>query len=135
MSTDTTISPLIRGGSPTVFVSSLDTAVRFYTETLGLGLQYRAGEHFAMIDAGSGTTIGLHPPGKLAPPPGTRGCIQIGLNVGQPIEQVVESLQARGVEFQEHEGRVVINDGGAVKLAFFHDPDGTELYLCEVTAG
>ena len=63
--TPTDSKTLIRGGSPTVFVSDLDTAVRFYTETLGLGLQYRAGEHFAMIDAGSGLTIGLHPPGRL----------------------------------------------------------------------
>jgi hypothetical protein len=28
------------------------------------------------------------------------------------------------------DGAVV--DDGAVKLAFFHDPDGNELYLCEV---
>ena len=133
MSTDTATESkaLIRGVSPTVFVSDLETAVQFYTKTLGLGLQFRAGDHFAMIDAGAGTTIGLHPPAPLASAPGTAGCIQIGLNVTDPIDEVVETLQSRGIVFQEHEGGVVIDDG-AVKLAFFRDPDGTELYLCEV---
>jgi hypothetical protein len=87
-----------------------------------------------MIDAGSGFLIGLHPPGRLAPAPGTAGSVQIGLNVTAPIEEVVETLRARGVVFDEHEGSAVIDDG-PVKLAFFHDQDGTELYLCEVQAG
>ena len=136
MSTDTATGSkaLIRGSSPTVFVSDLEKAVQFYTKTLGLSLQFQAGEHFAIIDTGSGT-IGLHPPGDNVAAPGTRGCIQIGLDVAQPIDEVVEQLRARGVAFQEHEGRVVVNDGGAVKLAFFHDQDGTELYLCEVQTG
>ncbi len=132
--TTTKSTALISGASATVFVSDLDTAVEFYTKTLGLGLQYRAGPHFAMIDAGAGTTIGLHPPGKLAAAPGTAGCIQIGLGVTEPIEQVVQTLQSRGIVFAEHEGGVVIDDG-PVKLAFFRDPDGTELYLCEVMKG
>lgn len=132
--TATDSKSLISGSSPTVFVSDLDRAVEFYTKTLGLGLQYRAGEHFAMIDAGGGSTIGLHPPGRLTAAPGAAGCIQIGLNVTDPIAEVVDALRERGVVFQEHEDRVVIDDG-AVKLAFFSDPDGTELYLCEVQAG
>lgn len=133
MSGDSTSGPgaMITGGSPTVFVSDLDRAVDFYTNVLGLGLQYRAGEHFAMIDAGGGLSIGLHPPGRRSPSPGTAGCIQLGLSVGGPIETVVKTLQARGVTFKEHDGSAIVDDG-AVKLAFFGDPDGTELYLCEV---
>jgi catechol 2,3-dioxygenase-like lactoylglutathione lyase family enzyme len=134
INTATDSKALIRGGSPTVFVSNLDTSVEFYTKALGLRLQFRAGDHFAMIDAGGGTTIGLHPPGRLTPAPGTVGCIQIGLNVTEPIAEVVETLRSRGVVFQEHDGRVVIDDS-AVKLAFFNDPDGTELYLCEEPTG
>jgi catechol 2,3-dioxygenase-like lactoylglutathione lyase family enzyme len=121
---------LIRGGSPTVFVADLDRAIRFYTQVLGLGLHYRAGEHFAMIDAGAGLSIGLHPGGEGPPVPGTPGCIQIGLNVTGPNEDVVETLRVRGVTFVPRKGRVITDDG-SVKLAFFHDPDGTELYLCE----
>jgi catechol 2,3-dioxygenase-like lactoylglutathione lyase family enzyme len=134
MATDTRTAakPGIAGGSPTVFVSDLDRAVEFYTNTLGLSLRYRAGEHFAMIDAGRGFMIGLHPPGERTPAGGTSGNIQIGLTVDEPIEQVVRSLQARGVRFEQRDGGTVVNDDGSVKLAFFHDPDGTELYLCEV---
>ena len=132
MSTETATQPLISGGSPTVFVTDMDRAVQFYTETLGLALKFRADDHFAMIDAGQGFIIGLHPPGKKAGAPGTSGSIQVGLNVTQPIEKVVEALQARGLTFDESGGSAVVDDG-AVKLAFFGDPDGNALYLCQVT--
>lgn len=124
---------LISGGSSTIFVSDLDRAVRFYTETLGLKLLYQAGEHFAMIDAGGGCLLGLHPPGKHTPPPGAAGGIQVGLNVAQPIEQVAVALEKRGVRFEVRDGRTIIDDS-QVKLAFFPDPDGNALYLCEVVA-
>lgn len=126
-STQTLAAPLIAGGSPTVFITDMDRAVRFYNQTLGLKIAYRAGDHFCMIDAGHDFMIGLHPPGKNAPPPGTSGATQIGLNVAQPIEQVVAELRSRGVNFH---GPVI--DDKAVKLAFFNDPDGNVLYLCEV---
>jgi catechol 2,3-dioxygenase-like lactoylglutathione lyase family enzyme len=119
---------LVNGGLPTVFVTDLDRAVRFYTVTLGMGLLHQAGQEFAMINAGGGMQIGLHPATAKAPKPGTHGSISIGLNVTRPIEQVVAALQQRGVSF---EGPIV--DDGAVKLAFFGDPDGNALYLCETT--
>ena len=130
MTPQTATQSLISGGSPTIFVTDMDRAVRFYTETLGLGLKFRAGDHFAMIDAGQGFTLGLHPPGKNAGSPGTSGSIQVGLNVAQPIEQVVETLQSRGVKFDEIGDGPIVDDG-AVKLAFFGDPDGNALYLCQ----
>jgi catechol 2,3-dioxygenase-like lactoylglutathione lyase family enzyme len=120
-------APLISGGSPTVFVTNLDRAVRFFNETLGLKIAYRADDHFCMIDAGEGCLIGLHPPGPNTPKPGSNGGTQIGLTVGQPIESVVKTLTSRGVKFT---GPVI--DDKAVKLAFFTDPDGNVLYLCEV---
>ena len=122
-----TAQRLIEGGGPTIYVSDLERAVRFYTQTLGLGLLYRAGDHFAMVDAGGGLNIGLHPSGPKSPKPGARGSISVGFNVVAPIDQVVESLMARGVQF-----RGPIQDDTAVRLAFFGDPDGNDLYLCEV---
>ncbi len=117
---------LIEGGSPTIYVSDLERAVRFYTQTLGLGLLYRAGEHFAMVDAGGGLQIGLHPAGPQSPKPGARGSISVGFTVTEPIEQVVETLRARGVQF-----RGPVRDDTAVRLAFFGDPDGNDLYLLQ----
>jgi len=124
---------LIEGASPTVFITDMNRAVRFYTETLGLTLLYRAGDHFAMIDAGGGCHIGLHPPGRRTPTPGAPGGIQIGLTPTRSIEEVVRELEHRGVRFRtDEQGRTVIDDS-AVKLAFFADPDGNVLYLCEIT--
>ena len=50
---------LIKSGVATIFVSDMDRAVRFYTETLGLKMEYRAGDHWAQIDAGNGFKLGL----------------------------------------------------------------------------
>ena len=58
---------MIRGAPPTVFVSDMDRAVAFDTESLVLALAFRAGEHWAKIDAGNGTEIGLHPRTDRAP--------------------------------------------------------------------
>jgi catechol 2,3-dioxygenase-like lactoylglutathione lyase family enzyme len=117
---------LIRGASPTVYVSDLETSVTFYTETLGLKLMYQAPGEFAMIDAGDGTSIGLHPRSDRSPEPGPGASIQIGLGVCRPIQEVVDTLQARGVKFRGP----VVNDA-PVKIAPFGDPDGNDLYLCE----
>ena len=127
MTMPTASTSMIAGGNATVFVSDMERAVRFYNQTLGLKIVYRAAEHFCMIDAGAGFLIGLHPPARNASAPGTSGSIQIGLDVSQPIEEVMNTLRTRGVIFHGP----AINDG-AVKLAFFTDPDGNELYLCEV---
>ena len=116
---------MISGGNATVFVSDLEKSVGFYRDTLGLKVKVHAPGHFAMIDAGGGFLIGLHPAGK-GPTPGTRGCVEIGLLVTQPIEEVVEQLKAKGVTFTSE-----VTQDGPVKLAGFSDPDGTALYLCE----
>lgn len=116
---------MIAGGNVTLFAADMDRAVRFYTETLGLALRFRAGDHWAEIDAGGGFTIGLHP--KDAANPAVPGSIQIGLNLDVPIGEAVEQLASRGVSFIGP-----VKDDGAVSLAFFKDPDGHVLYLCEV---
>ena len=43
---------IISGGMPTIFVSNMDAAVRFYTEALGLKLLARYGDHWVSIDCG-----------------------------------------------------------------------------------
>lgn len=121
---------VIEGGTPTVYVSDMDRAVAFYTETLGLKLAARFGDEYASVDAGKGFFIGLHPSGPRSPKPGTPGSIQVTLGVCGPIEEVVAELTQRGVIFSGP----IINDD-PVKLAFFTDPDGNEFYLCEYKAG
>jgi len=84
MSAQTSTRAMIKGGSPTIFITDMARAVPLDTKTLGLRLQYRAGDHFAMIHVGDGLSLGLHPPSKRAPAPapGTPGSIQDGLTSG-----------------------------------------------------
>lgn len=124
----------IAGGCATVFVTNVTDSVQFYTRQLGMSLLYQAGEEFAMLDAGAGFLIGLHPPSENAGQPGTNGAIHIGLKVTRPIETVVEELQAAGVNFDIRQGMTsVVLDDGPVLLAFFTDPDGNPFYLFEYT--
>ena len=54
--------------------------------------------------------------------------------MGVPIEQAVETLKQRDVVFSTEKGGEIVDDG-TVKLAFFPDADGNDLYLCEIKAG
>jgi predicted enzyme related to lactoylglutathione lyase len=117
----------VKGGVATIFVTDMDRAVRFYTEALGLNLAFRAGDHWASIDAGEGFMLGLHPVSKDSPPAGVNGGVQIGFNVTRQLEQVMRELESRGVSFPDG----IYNDGGNIRLAFFSDPEGNRHYLCE----
>ncbi len=118
---------MIDGGIATVFVTDMDRAVTFYTDTLGLKLRTRAGDHWAEVEAKRDLVIGLHPASPDGPRPGTAGAVQIGLQVNEPLEDVVGELTRRGVAFT---GPII--DDKNVRLAFFADPDGNVHYLCEV---
>jgi catechol 2,3-dioxygenase-like lactoylglutathione lyase family enzyme len=123
---------MIAGGNATLLVADLDRAVRFYVETLGFKLRVRHGppRDWAEVDAGGGLVLGLHPapeaPERGGPRPGVRGSISIGLEVNQPIDEVVQVLSNRGVVFQGP-----VRQDGPVKRASFADPDGNALYLAE----
>ena len=119
---------MIEGGTPTIYVSDMDRAVQFYTEVLGLRLISRHGDEWASVDAGKGLTLGLHPAAKRMGAPGTLGSINVGLNVTESIDEVVRTLESRGVTF---DGPIKGDANGSIRLAFFGDPDGNSLYLCE----
>ncbi len=117
---------MIKGGNATIYVTDLEAAVQFYTETLGLALNYKT-EGWASVSAGPGLTLGLHPANhERAPTPGSRGAISVGFAITEPIDNVIASLKEKGVKFR---GPKVDND--RIKLAFFGDPDGNALYICE----
>jgi catechol 2,3-dioxygenase-like lactoylglutathione lyase family enzyme len=118
---------MFSGGNVTVYVSNMDRAVRFYSETLGLKLAYRFGDHWASIEAGTGLTIGLHP-ASSANTAGRKGSMAIGLQLKGSIRDAVSALQAKGVRFQGD----VVNEGKAGSFIGFEDPDGNQLYLAEI---
>ena len=120
---------MISGGNATIFVSSMDNAVRFYTEVLGLRLAERYGDHWATVDAGRGFIIGLHPASPKYPAPGTKGGMMLGLEVDNPLEAVVQGLKDKGVRFT---GDIIRDQAGA--FANLEDPDGTPIYLWEMVS-
>jgi catechol 2,3-dioxygenase-like lactoylglutathione lyase family enzyme len=77
------------------------------------------------VDAGGGFVLGLHR-AHAHGGSGARGGCGVAFELNQPIDEVVAVLANRGVKF---EGSVV--EDGAVKRAFFADPDGNALHLVE----
>jgi catechol 2,3-dioxygenase-like lactoylglutathione lyase family enzyme len=122
---------MISGGNITVMVSNMDASVRFYTEVLGMKLTDRFGDHWATVNAGKGLIIGLHPASPKYPAPGTKGGMLIGLEIDEPIQQIVDRLRGKGVHFLGP----IVNDGGAGSFADFEDPDGNWIYLWETNRG
>jgi len=117
---------MISGGNATVFVSNMDTSVRFYTEVLGLRLSNRFGDSWATVEAGKGLTIGLHPPSPRYPAPGTRGSMMLGLEIDEPIDGMVARLGEKGVRIK---GSIIRDEPG--NFVHLEDPDGNEIYLWE----
>ena len=118
---------MISGGNATVFVSNMDRAVQFYTETLGLKLTNRFGNDWVTVEAGKGLTIGLHPSSPKYPAPGTKGATMIGLEIDEPIDGVVARLSKKGVQLKSS---IVRSESG--NFAHLEDPDGNEIFLWEV---
>src|SRR3954466_9777241 len=114
---------MFSSGNITLYVSNMDRAVRFYTETLGLRLAYRFSDHWASVEAGKGLTIGLHP-ASAEMPAGRKGSMAIGLELSGDIHEAVRALETKGVRFHG-----IVNEGKAGSFAGFEDPDGNQLYL------
>jgi len=117
---------MFSGGNVTVYVSNMDRAVKFYSETLGLKLAYRFGDHWASVEAGQGLTIGLHPASAQSPA-GRKGSMTIGLELSGSIHDAVKALEAKGVRFHGPVG-----EDKAGKFVSFEDPDGNVLYLAQL---
>jgi catechol 2,3-dioxygenase-like lactoylglutathione lyase family enzyme len=111
------------GGHAIVYVSNMDAGVRFYSETLGLPLTNRYGDHFATVEAGD-LVLAIHPKTPHTPDPGKRGSVMLGLQVDEPMERVVSRLTERGVRMT---GESAVPDAGA--RVEFEDEDGNPIYM------
>ena len=116
---------MINGGNATIYVTDMDRSVKFFTDALGLKLDYQAGPEWAQINAGKGLVLGLHGVSHGAKA-GQEGSTVVGFDVDEPIEKVYDALVQRGVKFDSPPV-----DTGHVKLANFRDPDGNPFYLAE----
>lgn len=120
---------MITGGMVTLYVSDVDRAVTFYTETLGLELAHRSGASWAVVRAPDGFSVGLHATMEEASA-GAAGSTTLGFRVEGALEEVVDELASRGVNFVGE-----ITEETAVPLAYFEDPDGNQMYLVEQRGG
>jgi catechol 2,3-dioxygenase-like lactoylglutathione lyase family enzyme len=123
-------SPTLSSGHATVFVSNMDTSVKFYRDVLGLKLTNRFDNHWATLEAGRKLVVGLHPESPRHPKPGTKGATMLGLEVDEPIERVVSRLAAMGVKLQG--GIVRSEQRSSVQIL---DIDGNVIELNEAETG
>ncbi len=119
-------------------VSDLDKARSFYSDTLGLELADEiAGEDLHYRCAG-GTWLEIYRTRSGV------GCghTEAGFQV-TGIEELVDGLQARGVEFRDYDlgdglatvdGILTLSGGGGEKAAWFTDPEGNVIGLFETPA-
>jgi predicted enzyme related to lactoylglutathione lyase len=99
-----------------LYVSDFERAVRFYTETLGLALNYKE-EGWASFKT-EGTEIDLHGGRKEKAEPHAPN---IGFRV-ERLDAATAALKARGVKVGK-----IFSPCGGLRCANFADPDGNVL--------
>jgi predicted enzyme related to lactoylglutathione lyase len=102
----------------------LDAAIAFYTEVVGLTLARRAGDEWAVFDAGP-IRLALHGSDRSQPGGGT-AVFRV-----DDLDRARWTLERRGATFDEHVGEVE----GFARFATFRDPDGNAVQIIEYSAG
>ena len=125
---------LLSGGHAIVYVSDMDAAIRFYTDTLGLRLTNRFENHFATAEVGRSLVLGIHPRTPRTPIPGTRGSVTLSLIVDEPIDTVLSRLAKRGVRATGPAEPGTPSPRSEGRSADIEDPDGNLITLWEAKA-
>jgi catechol 2,3-dioxygenase-like lactoylglutathione lyase family enzyme len=117
---------------PTIAVSDLDRARKFYEETLGLKTKDERADGVT-YETGAGTWFLVYP-SQFA---GTNKSTYMSFEVDD-VEAAVKDLRDRGVTFEEYDfpGLKTVNgiaEIGGVKGAWFKDLDGNILAIGQTT--
>ncbi|MDQ3966891.1 MAG: VOC family protein [Thermoproteota archaeon] len=112
-----------------IAVKNLETAKKFYEETLGLTQIGAEGQEVIVFRSGS-STIYVYK-SQYA---GTNQATALTWVVGKDIEGVVRELKDKGVTFEHYDMPDVTREGdihvaGNMKVAWFKDPDGNILNI------
>ena len=110
-----------------IAVKNLETAKKFYEETLGLTQIGAEGQEVIVFRSGS-SKIYVYK-SQYA---GTNQATAVTWVVGKDIESVVRELKTKGVAFEHYDMPDVIIEGDIhvadnMKVAWFKDPDGNIL--------
>jgi catechol 2,3-dioxygenase-like lactoylglutathione lyase family enzyme len=109
----------IKDSNVTIMVKNMDKSIDFY-QKIGLKLQQRWGDNYAMI-SGGGVTLGIHPGGDKKSSSGT---VSIGFMI-KDIKKAAALLEKNKIKFKAQQ------DGKSGSYIHFSDPDKTALYFVE----
>ena len=121
-----------RNSSAIVAVSDIDRARAFYQDTLGLVPEQEMEEEGVLAFRTGGTRLTVYRSDYA----GTNKANAVTWDMKGDLVDVVNGLKGRGVVFERYdlpgmEWRDGWHEAGAVKLAWFKDPDGNILHLTE----
>ena len=114
----------------TVAVKDLETAKRFYEDKLGL--KPAGAEQMGVITYKTGGSSLVVYTSQFA---GTNEATSVTWGVGGDFDEIMRSLQSKGVSFEHYDGLPEVTREGDVhragdfKLAWFKDPDGNIHHL------
>lgn len=120
-----------KDATATVAVKDIETAKRFYEDKLGLK-PVEAGDEPGVATYKTGGSSLLVYASQFA---GTNQATSVTWGVGGDFDDILRSLQSKGVSFEHYDGLPgVTRDGdvhraGDAKLAWFKDPDGNIHHL------
>ncbi|TMH10786.1 MAG: VOC family protein [Betaproteobacteria bacterium] len=112
-----------------IAVKNLETAKRFYEDTLGLKPIDSEGDELIVYKSGN-TALNVY----RSQHAGTNKATAVTWAVGDEVETVVRGLKAKGVSFEHYDMPGAKLEGdvhvfGDIKVAWFKDPDGNILNL------
>jgi predicted enzyme related to lactoylglutathione lyase len=113
----------------TIAVKDIDVAGKFYEGTLGWKKADKGSEEGVSFQSGNSTIFVYR--SQFA---GTNQATALTIKVGNELEKVVQSLKAKGVNFEHYDMPGMKREGdihgeGNMKAAWFKDPDGNILAL------
>jgi catechol 2,3-dioxygenase-like lactoylglutathione lyase family enzyme len=112
-----------------IAVKNLETARKFYEDTLGLTQVGAEGQELIVFKSGN-STINVYQ-SQYA---GTNQATAVTWVVGEDVEEVVQALKAKGVTFEHYDMQDMTREGdvhvaGNMKVVWFKDPDGNILNI------
>jgi catechol 2,3-dioxygenase-like lactoylglutathione lyase family enzyme len=112
-----------------IAVKNLETAKKFYEDTLGLSQVGAEGEEVIIFKSGN-SIINVYQ-SQYA---GTNKATAVTWVVGQDLHNLVQQLKTKGVAFEHYDMPGVTREGdvhvaGDMKVAWFKDPDGNILNI------
>ena|SRR5918992_5941115 len=113
-----------------IAVKNLETARKFYEDTLGLTQVGTEGQELIVFRSGN-STINVYQ-SQYA---GTNQATAVTWVVGEDVEEVVRELKAKGITFEHYDDMLDmtregdVHVAGNMKVAWFKDPDGNILNI------